>query len=247
MKPGENFSGESGHFAIGGMTVVMEINASLVKVIFDKNPDREFYIEESYPLDWTYPYLEPHGLILKISRQPVPEWSGEMLDADAKYWRNLENGMIGDWLTEETSVKTVAEFVNKVYARKDLGGFTGDPAFVQNEDAGKIFGKLRSSIAGLYAWRIGAVAGISPDKDYRARTLEAGRRMEAAADFAFRQAFAFCPSSREIVDRYTYFLTIEGRPEDAILVAQTASQMPSLEKEEAEHFRTLVDKLKMGR
>ena len=48
----------------------MAINGLLAKIMFDKNPDREFYIEESFPLDWMYPYLEPHGLIFKINRQP---------------------------------------------------------------------------------------------------------------------------------------------------------------------------------
>jgi len=35
----------------------MTINGLLAKIIFDKNPNREFYIEESFPLDWMYPYL----------------------------------------------------------------------------------------------------------------------------------------------------------------------------------------------
>src|SRR5208283_3633774 len=43
----------------------------IAKVIFDKNPDREFYYEEVGPIDWMYPYLEPHGLILKINHQPL--------------------------------------------------------------------------------------------------------------------------------------------------------------------------------
>ncbi len=50
--------------------------ALLVKVIFDKNTNREFYVEESFPLDWMYPYLEPHGMIFKLNRQPLPELSG---------------------------------------------------------------------------------------------------------------------------------------------------------------------------
>ncbi len=33
----------------------MSINALMTKVIFDRHPDREFYVEESFPLDWMYP------------------------------------------------------------------------------------------------------------------------------------------------------------------------------------------------
>ena len=49
----------------------MAINALLTKVIFDKNPDHEFYVEESFPLEWMYPHLTPAGIILKINREPI--------------------------------------------------------------------------------------------------------------------------------------------------------------------------------
>jgi len=247
IKPGEIASAEDGRFSIGGVAAVMEINASIIKIMFDKNPDRDFYIEESYPLDWTYPYLEPHGLIMKINRQPLAELSGQVVDADQKYWRNLVNGMIGDWLTEDTTVKTVAEFASKVYVRKDLGGFTGDSAFVQNEYAMKTFSKLRSSIAGLYAWRIGALQDVPAAEVDTARAAPDRQRMAAAADFAFRQAFALWPSSPDVVMRYTHFLTAQNRAGDAILVAETASQMPSLKEEDAARFRGLLEDLKAGR
>ena len=64
---------ENGRVQVSGQVAVMSINGLLAKVIFDKNPDREFYIEESFPLDWMYPHLEPHGLIMKINRQPLAE------------------------------------------------------------------------------------------------------------------------------------------------------------------------------
>ena len=78
----------------------MEINGLLVKTIFDKNPDREFYIEESFPLDWMYPNLEPHGLIIKINRQPLPELSDEIVQRDHDYWTKYIQPMIGDWLSD---------------------------------------------------------------------------------------------------------------------------------------------------
>ena len=247
IRPGEIVSAEDGGYSLGGVAAVTEINASIIKIMFDKNPDREFYIEEAFPLDWTYPYLEPHGLIMKINRQPLPELSEKIVDADRKYWRNLADGMIGDWLTEETTVKAVAEFANKVYVRKDLSGFTGDPAFVQNEYAMKTFAQLRSIIAGLYAWRIGALQEVPAVADYTAKTPQERQRMAAAADFAYRQAFALCPSSTGIVMRYTQFLTAQNRAGDAILMAETASQMPSLRAEDATQFRKLLQDLKAGR
>ncbi|HUA67358.1 MAG TPA: hypothetical protein VMA13_02315, partial [Candidatus Saccharimonadales bacterium] len=43
------------------------------------------------------------------------------------------------------------------------------------------------------------------------------------ADFAFKQAFAFCPYSPEVVQRYVSLLLMQRRVDDAILVAQTCS------------------------
>ena len=220
----------------------MAINALIIKNLFDKNPDRGFYTEESFPLDWTYPYLEPHGPIMKINRQPLPELSETTVDADRKYWRNLAAGMIGDWLTEDTTVQAVAEFANKVYVRKDLRGFTGDPAYVQDEGAMKEFSKLRNSIAVLYEWRSGALPEIAASEDYTAKSPQERQRMAAAADFAFRQAFALCPSNPEVVFRYIRLLTAQNRVEDEILVAQTASEMPYLKENEATMFRDMRSK-----
>ena len=131
----------------------MEINGLLVKIIFDKNPNREFYVEESFPLDWMYPYLEPHGLIMKINRQPLTSLSDEIVQNDSDNWTKYVAPMIGDWLNHDTTIKEVAAFAEKIYVKKDLSGFTGDPQFVQNEYSCRMFSKLRSSIGGLYAWR----------------------------------------------------------------------------------------------
>src|SRR5258706_10719885 len=46
---------------------------TLFRSIFDHNPKNEFFVEESFPLDWMYPHLTPFGIIMKINRQPLPE------------------------------------------------------------------------------------------------------------------------------------------------------------------------------
>jgi len=40
-------------------------------MILNKNPERDFYLEESYPLEWMYPQLSPHGLIFRLHPQPL--------------------------------------------------------------------------------------------------------------------------------------------------------------------------------
>ena len=78
LKPGEDVTvGADGKVQVSGQMARIQVKALLAKLIFDKNPDREFYIEESFPFDWMYPYLEPHGLIFKINRQPLPGLSDD--------------------------------------------------------------------------------------------------------------------------------------------------------------------------
>src|SRR5208283_3593463 len=132
LMPGEDVKTDAnGKIQVSGQVAVMNINGLLVKVVFDKNPNHEFYIEESFPLDWMYPYLEPHGLIMKINRQPLAGLSDEIVKQDRDYWVKYVQPMIGDWLNADTSVETLATFAEKVFIKKDFDGFTGDPRFVQ--------------------------------------------------------------------------------------------------------------------
>jgi len=221
LKPGEkieevsNGPGAPARIQVSGQVAVMSINGLLAKLIFDKNPDREFYIEESFPLDWMYPHLEPHGLIMKINRQPLVELPENVVRQDHECWRGRVNAMIGDWLHDKGPVQVVADFVEKVYLRKDLDGFNGDRRFVQNDSAGRSFSHWRASIADLYAWRAAHAAGESEKA-----------RMALEADFAFRQAWALCPYSPDVVKRYTDFLNSQDRQVDANLVAASATEFP---------------------
>ncbi|MBC8324981.1 MAG: DUF2723 domain-containing protein [Verrucomicrobia subdivision 3 bacterium] len=54
---------------VRGTGSVMAINALLTKVIFETNPAHSFYVEESYPLQWMYPYITPHGIIMKLEAE----------------------------------------------------------------------------------------------------------------------------------------------------------------------------------
>jgi hypothetical protein len=214
----------------------MMINGLIARVVFDKNPDREFYLEESFPLDWMYPQLEPHGLIFKIDRQPMATLPEDVVQADHDYWAKYVQPMIGGWLKDDTSVAEVADFAGKTFGRHDFSGFQGDRRFIENTYAHKTFSKLRSSIAGLYSWR--ASQAGEADKE----------RMVAEADFAYRQAWALCPYSPEAVYRYANFLLTQNRFDDAILVAGTAEKLPQArENGENEQLRQLVTQLKKWR
>jgi hypothetical protein len=216
LKPGENVKVDEGRVEITGMAAVMQLNGLLAKTIFDKTPDCDFYIEVSFPLDWMYPNLEPHGLIFKIDRQPLSHLSEDIISQDRQYWNKLVAPMIGDWLKADTSVPEVIAFAEKVTRHHDLSGFTGDPEFVQNDYSCEIFSAARAHIADLYVWRLNQ-ATDADEKD----------RLASAADFAFRQALALCPFNKDAAKAYEDFLKNQNRPSDAALIHGMTLRFPN--------------------
>jgi tetratricopeptide (TPR) repeat protein len=226
IKPGEEVHvDQSGHVQVSGQVAVMAINGLLTKVIFDRNPTNEFFVEESFPLDWMFPNLTPFGVIMKINRDPLPVLTEDILKRDHEFWAKYSERLIGNWITYDTPVKDITDFAERVYIKHDYTGFKGDLKFIRDDDAQKSFSKLRSSIAGVYSWRVGQPpsGGVMPPQ-----YMAVGKNrdlVEREADFAFKQAFAFCPYSPEAVYRYVQLLVNMRRVDDALLVAQTAQKL----------------------
>jgi len=214
IKPGENVQMRNNKVQVSGQVAVMAINGLLAKLVFERNPGREFFIEESYPLEWMYPHLSPHGLIMKINRKPLENLSEEVVRQDRKFWSQLQRKLIGDWPRPETPVKNICDVAETVFVEKDLDDFDGDPKFVGNPNACRTYSKLRSSIGGVYAWRA-----------REAKDPAEKERMRREADFAFRQAFALYPGSAEAVFRYVSLLTDQKRFDDALCLAETAGKI----------------------
>jgi tetratricopeptide (TPR) repeat protein len=115
---------ENGRVSVQGVGGVMLINGILAQMIFEHNKAvHDFYVEESYVIQWMYPYLTPHGLIMKINRDPLPTLPADVVRDDMDFW---------DWYTRR---------------------LTGDVRFQRDVVARKSFSKLRSAIAGVYAVR----------------------------------------------------------------------------------------------
>ena len=100
---------EGGRVQVSGALGVMEINGILAEMIFEyNNYKHDFYVEESYVIPWMYPYLTPHGLIMKIN-QKIGKISPETIRDDQDFW---------DWYTRRlTSDK---RFLRDVVARKSF-------------------------------------------------------------------------------------------------------------------------------
>jgi tetratricopeptide (TPR) repeat protein len=246
LKPGEDVHIDNStvppRVQVSGQVAVMNINGLLCRVIFDNCPTNEFYIEESFPLDWMYPYETPFGIIMKINRNPQPELSQDVFDLDHKFWTDFSTRLCGNWITYDTTVQQITDFVERTYIRNNYKGYTGDHAFVRDNDAQKAFSKLRSSQAGMYAWRCFPhspqnTLGCPPEFTQKSAASQAALIRET--DFAFKQAFAFCPYSPEAVYRYVNFLMqlaqtaeMNGQTDqairhfdDAILIAQTCKKL----------------------
>ncbi len=115
---------EGGRVSVQGVGGVMLINGILAQMIFDHNKaHHDFYVEESYVIQWMYPHLTPHGLIMKINTNPLVSLPQENVTQDMDFW---------DWYTQR---------------------LTGDPKFMRDVCARKSFSKLRSAIAGVYVVR----------------------------------------------------------------------------------------------
>ena len=127
---GEDVRVEGGRVSVQGVAGVMAINGHLAKMIFDHNKDKHaFYVEESYPIGWMYPFLEPYGIIMRINKEPLrspqedPALWEQIITRDRSYWDRL---------------------------CLDL---KSDPRFNRDDVAQKTFSKLRSAIGGVYAFR----------------------------------------------------------------------------------------------
>jgi len=129
---------------------------------------------------------------------------------------------------------------------RDFSDFKGSPEFVRDDDAQKAFSKLRSSIAGLYSWRLGVLQGVPTPPEYLPHTDAERQALVNEADFAFKQAFAFCPYSPEVVFRYINFLAMLNRLDDAILVAQTCSDFDPFNTQVANLVKQLKDMKKQS-
>jgi hypothetical protein len=230
LLPGELLEEVGGKLELRGQISVMAINGLLTRLMFEKNPERDFYIEESFPLNWMYPHLSPHGLIFKINRQPLLELPDEFVQRDREYWTRYTRPMIGDWLSFETGLPEIIAFVDRIYLTRNLSDFRGDPLYIQNGIPQRSFSKLRSSTGGLYAWR--AQNAQSPVEK---------ERMLKEADFAFRQAFVLCPTSPEAVFRYISLLLGQKRLDDAILLAEAAVRLEERSKPADETFSHIAE------
>jgi tetratricopeptide (TPR) repeat protein len=217
---------------------VWAVNSELTKAIFDKNPNHEFYLEESLALPWMYPHLVPYGIIMKIERTPVAEWSadqqGNILARDRAFWTQYMDRLIGKEIAQpNTPMTNICDWVSRVYIRRNHKEHTPiQQRFLRSYVSQRAFSKLRLSIAKLYDWRTknidNLIVKVTVDKAGSGRIKQLMKRKKtllAEADFAFRQAYALCPVSAETAHEYLTFLLRIGKTKEAQLLLATSFQL----------------------
>ena len=211
----EQVSIEGGAVQVRGVGGVMRINGILTKWIFDHSRDKHaFYVEESYVIDWMYPYLTPFGIIMKINHDPLPGpekdkplWD-DIVRRDTAYW---------DKLTADLQARPQ---------------FHGDP------DAQKTFSKLRSAIGGIYTYRKMAAEAIyafkqslalcpeSPEANFRLAQLymELGHPEEALATLQALQKLD--PLNSKITGAISQIMSIKQSRFDVQRLEEARSNNP---------------------
>jgi tetratricopeptide (TPR) repeat protein len=96
----------------------------VTRLIWEKNRDaHEFFVEESFPLTWSYDHALPHGLVYKINRQPLTEIPADVVKQDFDFWKNYIEKLLTDTL------------------------------YAKDFDAQRSFSKLRATTGNLYRHR----------------------------------------------------------------------------------------------
>lgn len=109
---------------VQGIAGVFFINGLISEAIFQKNKNKHaFYIEESFPMEWMYPYATPSGLLLKINPEPLKKIPDEIIRADLAFWKRYTAELLAD------------------------------PEYQYDFAAQQGFGKLRTSIGNIYQYR----------------------------------------------------------------------------------------------
>ncbi|HEY5779474.1 MAG TPA: DUF2723 domain-containing protein [Terrimicrobiaceae bacterium] len=108
----------------GGSGAGTEIFGVILRWLWEKNRDQhEFFIEESFPIRWTYDYAVPHGLLYRLNKTRLETLPKEVVERDFAYWRDYSARLLGD------------------------------PNFKKDFDAQRSFSKLRQTIANIYRHR----------------------------------------------------------------------------------------------
>ena len=105
---------KNGRVSIESAFHVFQVSAILAQQIFEMNKAKHpFYLQEAFVLEWAYPYLTPHGAIMRLNPEPVQLTSAQVKQ-DRAFWSNLSKSLLHK-----------PEFTECVYARQEYASLRG--------------------------------------------------------------------------------------------------------------------------
>lgn len=100
------------------------VHARIAKWIFEQNRDEHtFFVEESFPMHWSYDYAVPHGIIYRLEKEPLKTLPPEVVEEDFRFWKNYIQELLSD------------------------------PQYADDYDAQRSFSKLRTTMGNIYRHR----------------------------------------------------------------------------------------------
>ena len=109
IRPGEDVQVVDNQVRVSGQVAVMAINENLLQTFMAKNPDLSFALEESFPLQSTYPNAVPLGPLMELGVQDVPDTFTSAAAAQAvDYWRDTAQQFLSDAETPADSPARLA-------------------------------------------------------------------------------------------------------------------------------------------
>lgn len=98
--------------------------SAVAQWIFDHNKgSHAFYVEESFPMEWSYDYAVPDGLVYRLNPEPLAKLPDDVVAKDFAFWDSY------------------------------IAGLKSDPAYAGDYDAQRSFSKLRLTGAHIYDHR----------------------------------------------------------------------------------------------
>ncbi len=117
----------------GGGPNPVAAHSVVTRLIWEKNKEsHDFFVEESFPLEWSYDHALPHGLVYKINKEPLKELPADVVKKDMAFWNAYVEALLQN------------------------------PEFGEDFDAQRSFSKLRTTTGHLYKhWKMPKEAEIA--------------------------------------------------------------------------------------
>lgn len=187
-------------------------------------PQRSFYVEESFALAWMYPYLTPHGLIMKLNNVPTPI-TEEMIKNDTDFWAWYSDRLLNDnkFMRDASARRSFSKL------RSALAGLYVQRANVKQSQAQQLrqqaSSKIQQAASQPQTASTQAMRGEARELNAEAASCsEDAKRLYETGEAAYRQAIQLYDLSPESNFRLVNLMASQGRFDEAIALLETLLQ-----------------------